>query len=345
MSIQEQITRIETAKGKIRTKLVDFGLVENTANIDALAEAVEGIVNRGTADAEIKEGASYTIEKGYYAGGTIKAITDTEGEAELYKTQTKTVTPTKELQNIGPDTGYYALSSVAVNPIPQAYQDVSSVDAAAANVLTGKKFVNKDGTLVTGTMKNNGAVTKTLDTATTSYTVPAGYHDGKGTVSVVTETKEATPSETQQTISATSGKVLKTVTVKAIPSTYVGSGIATKSGDVAITPAYNSTSGKAEASISDGYYTNTTLQFNAGTPTSTTHALTIPTTADPLYVSVPEGYYKSGTVTLDISNKKSTTLSKINGDTVTSVTLDAGYYDGNIIEFDGSAIETKLAAI
>ncbi|MBO7697230.1 MAG: hypothetical protein J6Y28_04205 [Acholeplasmatales bacterium] len=44
-------------------------------------------------------------------------------------------------------------------------------------------------------MANNGAVSKTLDATSgnQTYTVPAGYHNGSGTVSIVLETKSATP--------------------------------------------------------------------------------------------------------------------------------------------------------
>ena len=54
-------------------------------------------------------------------------------------------------------------------------------DATAADVLTGKTFSGAVGSGVTGTMPNNGAVAQTL-AAGQSYTVPAGYHNGSGTV-------------------------------------------------------------------------------------------------------------------------------------------------------------------
>ena len=57
--------------------------------------------------------------------------------------------------------------------------------AAAAQILSGKTaWVN--GVKVTGTMANNGAVAKTITPSASaqSYTVPAGYHNGSGKVSV-----------------------------------------------------------------------------------------------------------------------------------------------------------------
>lgn len=69
-------------------------------------------------------------------------------------------------------------------------------------------------------MSNNGAVSQVLSGAKTSYIIPAGYHNGKGSVSIDVETKAATPTEEAQDIVPTSGKVLTKVTVNAIPSKY-----------------------------------------------------------------------------------------------------------------------------
>lgn len=54
-------------------------------------------------------------------------------------------------------------------------------DATAADVLTGKTFSGAVGSGVSGTMPNNGAVSQTIG-AGESYTIPAGYHNGSGTV-------------------------------------------------------------------------------------------------------------------------------------------------------------------
>nr|DAJ94249.1 MAG TPA: tail protein [Caudoviricetes sp.] len=61
--------------------------------------------------------------------------------------------------------------------------DTSGATAKVAEVLAGKTF-GAGGTMQTGTMKNNGAVTGTIKTKSQVYTIPVGYHDGSGNVSI-----------------------------------------------------------------------------------------------------------------------------------------------------------------
>lgn len=220
MSTTTEITRIQTARNTIRTKLVELGLAQSTSKLDALATAVEGIENKGAVNAQVQEGSTYTIPKGYHNGSGV--VSGVAGGGN-YTLQEKSVTPTKSQQNVTPDSGYYGLSGVTVAAIPSNYNDTSAVTAAAADVLANKVIVAADGSTVSGTMPANGAVTKTLDATTNnqSYTVPKGYHNGSGKVSIVLETKTATPTKSAQDITPTSGKVLSKVTVAAIPADYI----------------------------------------------------------------------------------------------------------------------------
>lgn len=108
----------------------------------------------------------------------------TKESVSKYSLQSKIITPTTQQQNVTPDSGYYGLSSVTVNPIPSNYKDVSTVSATAEDVLSGKIIVGKDGQMIAGTMANNGAIDRVIDgITTTSITLPAGYYEG-GTVSL-----------------------------------------------------------------------------------------------------------------------------------------------------------------
>lgn len=131
--------------------------------------------------------------------------------------------------------------------------DTSTDTLQVAEALATKTF-HARGTAYTGTMPNNGAVTGVISDKTVPYTVPQGYHDGSGTVTLdstsasllipanirenveilgVTGTmsssegmhpqsKSVTPTFTAQTISPDSPayNCLSTVTVAAITVTY-----------------------------------------------------------------------------------------------------------------------------
>ncbi len=94
--------------------------------------------------------------------------------------------------------------------------DTSDATAGEGDILATKTAYLSDGTKHTGSMTNRGAVSQTLDTITTSYTIPSGYHNGSGSVSVSTQTKSVTPTTSAQTVNADSGKVLSSVSVGAI---------------------------------------------------------------------------------------------------------------------------------
>ena len=228
MSIATEISRIQANKNTIRAKLVELGMATNTDNLDRLASAIEGIVNQGAVSVTVQEGDTYTIPAGYHNGsGTVSGV----ARGGNYNLQSKSATPTKKQQSITPDSGFYGLSDVTVAPIPDAYQDVTAVTAAAGEVLTGKIFVAANGQVITGTMANNGAVSKTLDVTTITYTIPKGYHSGTGTVKITLEEKTVTPTEETQTITPTSGKVLSKVIVNPIPAEYVVTEDATATSD------------------------------------------------------------------------------------------------------------------
>lgn len=129
--------------------------------------------------------------------------------------------------------------------------DSSDATAAVAEVLAAKTFAAR-GSVLTGTMPNNGAVAGTISTKAGQYTVPQGYHDGSGKVGisateqakiiatnirqgvtilgvegslssqedVKAQAKTVTPTTSVQTISPDAGfNYLTSVTVNAIPYT------------------------------------------------------------------------------------------------------------------------------
>lgn len=286
MSTASEISRITNARNTIRDKLIELGLAVSTSKIDALATAVDGITNRGAVSATVREGDTYTIPEGYHNGsGTVSGV----GGGGSYTLQSKSVTPTKSQQSITPDTGYYGLSDVTVAPIPEAYQNVSAVNAAAGDVLAGKIIVNAQGASVTGTMANNGAVEATLDATdgNQTYSVPAGYHNGNGEISIVLEEKTATPSGASQEITPTIGKVISKVTVSPIPAKYGDT-----TGDTAV--ASNILYGVTAHGILNG----SAVQLTGTMPNNGAIAGTFDGIVTTSY-TIPAGYTSGGTVSLD----------------------------------------------
>lgn len=140
------------------------------------------MVNNGAVDKTLDVTIiTYTIPKGFHNGsGKVKIALET-----------KTVTPTKSQQKVTPAAGK-VLSEVVVEAIPSKYQDVSGVTAKAANVVDGDFFVDSTGALVEGTMPDNGAVNATIDGLTvTSYTIPDGFHNGSGKVTLTSDIENA----------------------------------------------------------------------------------------------------------------------------------------------------------
>lgn len=142
------------------------------------------MANKGAVNQVLTAGTpSYTVPAGYHSGTGTVSISP----------QTKSATPTKSQQTVSPDDGK-VLSSVTVEAIPDEYVDTTDATATATQILTGQTAY-VDGEKVTGTMPNNSSAATVLNTETASYTIPAGYHDGTGTVSVELETKTTTPTK------------------------------------------------------------------------------------------------------------------------------------------------------
>lgn len=208
MSISLEISRLQGLRNAIRTKLIAMKIIANSsATLEECKDAIEGITDNGAVAGTIstKDG-TYTVPAGYHNGsgtvgiaeieqskiiaGNIKSGVQILGVTGDYEgagvsLQSKDVTPTKSAQNITPDDGYDGLSAVNVAAIPDEYAIVSNVTTTAPDVLANKVFVDAAGVEKTGTMVNNGAVAKTIDGLTeTSYTIPAGYHNGQGAISL-----------------------------------------------------------------------------------------------------------------------------------------------------------------
>ena len=142
--------------------------------------------------------------------------------------------------------------------------DTSDATAIAAEILADKTAY-KNGSKLTGTMTNRGSVTGTISAVAGEYTVPQGYHDGGGKVSIdsteqakiiagniksgveilgvtgsytgetiTAQSKTATPSTSQQVITPDQGyDYLSQVTVNAISYTETDNAAGGKTATIA----------------------------------------------------------------------------------------------------------------
>lgn len=215
MSISEQIARLQQLKERLRTKLTALKLASEENTLEECVAAVESIAdNRAVSQKLDTTTASYTVPAGYHNGsGTVSVeleektvttngvVTPTAGKVLSKITvnvenaptlQEKTAVPSKEAQEIVADEGYDGLSKVSVQAIPANFADVTGVTVSAADVLTGKVFVDSTGAQKSGEMANNAAVSATINGLdTTSYVIPAGYHNGRGTVKLTDDIENA----------------------------------------------------------------------------------------------------------------------------------------------------------
>lgn len=92
--------------------------------------------------------------------------------------------------------------------------DTSDANATAAEILSGQTaYVN--GQKITGTMPNQGAVSGEIDDVSQAYTIPAGYHDGSGTVEV----------ESTEAAKIIPGNIKDGVEILGVTGTYTGEGV------------------------------------------------------------------------------------------------------------------------
>jgi hypothetical protein len=102
--------------------------------------------------------------------------------------------------------------------------DSSGATAAVAEVLATKTFAAR-GSILTGTMPNNGAVSGNISTKSGTYSIAQGYHDGSGSVAI----------DSTEQAKIIAGNIKAGVTILGVVGDYSGEGATAQTKNV--TPA------------------------------------------------------------------------------------------------------------
>ena len=235
------------ASGKYTTGAVKVGAISSTY-------VGSGITSRSSSDLSAS-GATVSVPAGYYSSAASKAISNGSVSASATKgtvsNHQMSVTPTATVGTAG----YLATGSTSG----------TAVTVSASELCSGTKSISSNGTGidVVGYAKVDVSV-------------------GGGAPSLQTKTKNYTPSESQQTETVTAdsgydGLSSVGITVGAISSTYVGSGITRRS-------STDLSASGATVSVPSGYYSSAASKAvstgTEGTPVATksavsNHALTV----------------------------------------------------------------------
>lgn len=249
----------------------------------------------------------------YYPNQMADAIlTIPTGSTPTLQNKTKNYTPTETAQSetVTADSGYDGLGQVSV-----------SVGAIPSNYV-GSGVTRRDET--------------DLSASGTTVTVPAGYYAEQETKSVTLnlQSKNVSPTESAQTVTADSGyDGLDEVSVGAISSTYVGSGITrnptmTVSGATVTAPVGYYDTAQTKTVVSGSATPQSTISATGATLTTGTNTLTLSKSVSNT-PNVSAGYVSSGTagnssvsLTATVDTRSSSDLT-VSGATVTA---PAGYY-------------------
>lgn len=131
--------------------------------------------------------------------------------------------------------------------------DLTGDDVTAADVLSGKNYHGRDGEASQGTMNNRGAVSGTISTKAGTYQIPAGYHNGSGTVGI---------SSTEQN-KIIAGNIKHGVTILGVQGSYTGETPSLQTISKSYTPSASSQSEEITAGTGYDYIQKVTVTVAA----------------------------------------------------------------------------------
>lgn len=284
----------------------------------------------------ITANGTYSPSNGKYFSSVEVAVA---GDIPTY--QSKTVTPSTSTHTITADDGYDALSDVTVEAIKTETKSVTPTTSTQTVVPTSGSYL---------TQVDVGAISTETKNVTSNgtYTPSSGKFFSSVTVAVPSDAvalqeKTVTATENEQIISPDSGYGgFSTVTVNPIPSTYVGSGVATKDATT-ITP-----SASGQTAVSANTYVTGDISI-AAVPSEikniTSNGTYTPSTGkwfSSVSVNVPDTVFNTQTKSVAPTESEQTVAPDAGYDGLSSVTVGAisSTYIGSDITHKSAATYT-----
>lgn len=295
---------------------------------DALSDVTVNAIQTETKS--VTSNGTYKPTSGkYFSSVTVNVPSQT------FNTQTKTVTPTESTQTVSPDNGYNGLSTVTVKPISSTYIG-SAVPTKGATTITpnsNSQTAISSGTYATGNITVSAVPTETKSiTANGTYTPSNGKYFSSVNVNVVgdafdVQSKSITPTESEQIVTPDAGyDGLSSVTVGAISSTYIGSGVTRKSA-ATITPSESAQTIAANQYLTGVQTISAISSDYVGSDVTRKSAATI-TPSTSIQTAVSAGTYVTGDIKVAAMTNGELNAPTVNASgLVTSSIKTSGYLD------------------
>lgn len=322
-------------------------------SVDVIVEAIpsdyvgSGITRRTSSNLSAS-GATVTVPAGYYASQATKSVasgsvtgpTSLSGSSATVSTGTNTITLTKTGVSTTPtvSAGYVSsatsstatvalTASVTTKAAATITPGTTAKEIAAGTYLTGKQTISGDANLVAGNIKSGVSI----------FGVSGSY---SGTT-ISNQNKTITPTETEQSVSADSGYTgLGTVTIEAISSTYVGSGVATQAAKT-VTPTTSEQTAVAANTYTTGIVKVAAISTETKTATPSTSTQNITPTSGKYLTKVtvnpiPSNYITTSDADAVAANILYNKTAYVNGSKITGTMANNGATGGTITTQGGT---------